>query len=456
MSLTKKFTNAFLFSSTHLSPVFNHFMSLTSILIFLFSPATEAGENLHLSEISKNEFQKSYNEFGAVYSANSNSSSRRRLKLSPPKTCTGYAPQDLSEYISQKQQGQGCIATESELHNQRMIRIQYNRIGEMPLAIRNLIPNNVEIDPEKPVDFLFSLGQGQILDPDAPVDVSFKLENDNTELFSFGLLQKPDEGDDYGLTHAASFSIGTELYENPYFKNISFDYGTTLFAKKVSGPSHVNSNGELEVPQVFTNENITRIILDNIDPHKMQYYKVGIGWIEIDHRDASNFLNGSGQQKWLHHTVNKISGDNRVRIPVDRTDDQSNQDQILVELYTGIQNSIRLGKTRFAVEGGGEVGARYTPITDRRFAQGKGWTAIKFGPVSDTTLKTKAMRTIQQFDQGKRTTDNLEFSVARPSWQLGGGVERTKGAKLDAYDIPNIRNPNKRDPIYYIWINKQI
>mgnify|MGYP003685173489 CR=1 FL=1 len=174
---------------------------------------------------------------------------------------------------------------------------------------------------------------------------TFHLPNDNAGLGLFGLLFNKD-GNDYGNTHGMKLNISKGL-EDGY--HLTFEYSTNLYTRAVPHPKPGISQGELnELPakkalslsgaefspgasvsprigqnngtqvsdnkpqsfdpskysQLFLEENIAKIILDNRDKVEAGYYKVGVGWHELNDNEVGNLLLSAAkqQQEW-HRTL---------------------------------------------------------------------------------------------------------------------------------------------------------
>lgn len=115
--------------------------------------------------------------------------------------------------------------------------------------------------------------------------------------------------------------------------------------------------GKALVPIKFLEENLYKITVDNKDAVGAEYYKVGVGWHELNEQAPGGFLSAASQQKNWHEFLNKNVTDNGTR-NYEYVPGASNRKGLYVEGAMGSEGSLYVtDRTRVsaAVEAGLEL-----------------------------------------------------------------------------------------------------
>jgi len=151
----------------------------------------------------------------------------------------------------------------------------------------------------------------------------FRLPNDNK---GYGLFDKlfDDFGNDQGNTHGIELSISKGINDSYH---LTMEYKSQLYTQRQPKGIKVkfekapvpgsrvpieelekevlayvqNSDGTFD--QRFLEENIAKIIIDNKDSEDATYYKVGVGWQQINEEKLGNILFSTAKQQKEWHDL---------------------------------------------------------------------------------------------------------------------------------------------------------
>lgn len=141
---------------------------------------------------------------------------------------------------------------------------------------------------------------GSVLD--RPVDrlhVALHFPNDNKGFGLFDKIFRLHAGDDYGYTHGMIVSAGKGR-EDGY--HLTLEYSTNLYTQKVRGSTaYKTADGITYIDQYFLEEKLLKLVIDDMDKRKPQYFKAGMGWHNLNNDTAGGLLTGAAHQQQLFH-----------------------------------------------------------------------------------------------------------------------------------------------------------
>lgn len=161
--------------------------------------------------------------------------------------------------------------------NARKIEVTFSSEDELKNALVTFVPGAVFDRPINEWQF------------------TINLPNDNKGLGLFDILFD-NYGNDQGNTHGLFLSVSKGVDEEYH---LTFEYQTNLYTQK-TGNLTFNSDGTSNQDQLFLEDNLAELILDNRDSNKSMYFVVGIGWHKINEEDLGPLLLSSAKQqkKW--------------------------------------------------------------------------------------------------------------------------------------------------------------
>jgi len=163
------------------------------------------------------------------------------------------------------------------------------------------------------------------------------IPNDN-KLFGLWGLFFGEDGDDFGESHGSSLEL-KKTFENDL--TFTLDGSTNVYTKatgnfRIKEAALKNKtiiNRDKIAEQYFTNEQLVKLSVDNIATGKTQYFKVGIGWINLNSKDWNNAYLASGQQHRWHDILKSYNFD---YLP----NGKENRDSLNVEFFLGLQKNL--------------------------------------------------------------------------------------------------------------------
>ena len=156
---------------------------------------------------------------------------------------------------------------------------------------------------------------GYGLDQSEPGDIDFTIAIVNDSAYGiYELVTGNKLGDDFGSTHGILLEL---LYTGRNELTYGVVYSTNLYTQKESERYQTEQWGGT-YDQLFTEENIIKLTLENEKEDRKTYYKVGAGLIELNDQDSNSLLGAAGQQVFLHDLIgsfhpNNIPGDDKIR-----------------------------------------------------------------------------------------------------------------------------------------------
>lgn len=144
---------------------------------------------------------------------------------------------------------------------------------------------------------------------DRPTDgwqLVINLPNDNKGLGLFDALFD-DYGNDEGNTHGLQLSMSKGL-DNEY--HVTFEYQTNLYTQR-TGTGTSSSDGTYYYDQLFLEDNLAKLLIDNQDKVQAKYFKAGLGWHQLNEEKLGNALLSSAKQQKDWHDL--LGRDNAAR-----------------------------------------------------------------------------------------------------------------------------------------------
>lgn len=156
---------------------------------------------------------------------------------------------------------------------------------------------------------------GAILDrPEKGIQFSIDLPNDNNGFGLFDYFFKKKSGDDMGYTHGMDVKIGKKLDGSGYF--VTMEYSTKLYTERIPGVANFydSKNKVYVVPQNFLEENVLKVVVDNMKENKAFYMKAGVGIQNLNQKNPRGALISAArqQQSWHKYWSKKLP--NRIKM----------------------------------------------------------------------------------------------------------------------------------------------
>jgi hypothetical protein len=279
-------------------------------------------------------------------------------------------------------------------------------------------------------------------------DILIGIKNDHNA-FAMGLIK--ERGDDFGYTHGAIIEIGTKINQK---YNAKFKYTTDLYTKPIDSEEIDLGNGNFSVRQNISNENITRLILDNYAVGKLFYWKANIGWHEINHEpDNHNFLLGSTEQLRYHQLLNAIKPGMNM-IPIHEDDGRPSKEGMLAGIMIGSDQlfASQNGKVRLLLKE--EIGTEYSYATDTNY--------MALDTSATFTYQKEPHKLAFEFGvgykakthkEGVENSSYIDLGIGRAKkWKVGVRAEYFSGTLNNDSDY-NLINPELgiNDPVARIY-----
>ncbi|MCB9091050.1 MAG: hypothetical protein H6621_11595 [Halobacteriovoraceae bacterium] len=226
--------------------------------------------------------------------------------------CASTEPRNESEII--------CLdaGVDIDPENYSIFQMHYGDAQDLPSAIKYALPGDLfDYSPQG-----FSL--------------VIAVPNDDKLMGLWGVMFDKD-GDDYGETSGLSIQLKKTFKNDMTF---TLEGSTQLYTLKTGVHNHISrkkKNGKYDIDnvyeQLFTNENIIKLVVDNIQQGNALYYKVGLGWINLDSKHWKSPFLASGQQKRWHNLIDSYNFDYKY-------DTKKVQNGLNVEAFIGLQKNL--------------------------------------------------------------------------------------------------------------------
>ncbi len=243
--------------------------------------------------------------------------------------------------------------------------------------------------------------------------------------------------DDIGKTHGYKLSVYKNMApllngNDKYYINISYE--TTLytnsdqpevFQKNYKETLYLNSDGYWQADVFFKEENLFKVLLGKVKSKDAYYWKVGVGFHEMNTDDANRgfILSSITQQAWHHRDINERHG------PTYREYNYLTQDGsqkgIAIEAELGKDITLNRGKNSRTFTRAG-VNSRATMVKDASYV----------GAYINLGHDYKVVR-VQAGISGRVHTDSSVFSE---SFLEAAYQSKYGGVKLK-YTIPITKDP---------------
>lgn len=306
------------------------------------------------------------------------------------------------------------------LNDYKVVQLNYEDVDNIPDLIKKIIPG----------ESFESSKNG--------ISVVVALPNDNKLFGLWGVFFKKD-GDDFGDSHGSSIEI-SKTFKNG--NTLTLDGSTSVYTKGTGNwriGTTRKKNGELDedvfYEQLFTNENLIQLTLDNIQKGNTFYFKAGAGWISLDSKNWDNLLLASGQQTnwhklWDFYDFDYIPDGKEVRHGVN------------LDAFLGIQKNLINSKSTCRLRVYGDVGGLYTNIKNTSYLKGEAGSVFYFQkPESSFILKagTRGEYLVHGDGSQKKISGSLGFQRGRTSMDL---EYSQKFGDLRNHVTYNLRNKN--------------
>lgn len=313
-----------------------------------------------------------------------------------------------------------------------IIRMDFASFKEVPTMFKGFLP-------------------GKDFDRPEAISVYLAVSNDYNFLAPIGVNVKTD---DQGYTHGSRFSIGGFLPEGYY---LSVDYSTDLYTKPIKGTTQKLADGSRSGSQYFTNENILKVVLDNMDKPRTQayYWRAEAGWQKLSSDTLGGYASGATQQEKFHELVNSLNK-GQTRTPINVPDGLEDRDGLILGMYVGIAKEYLNAKNTCRVRGFTEVGSRGSTIDGASFvASNIGGTLWCQQAERTMTFKTEVGYESKVYQDGYQGTAYADISTGKGSWRVGFRFEQSYGELIN-YANYNLRNyhTDKIDPIFTIYYRR--
>lgn len=161
--------------------------------------------------------------------------------------------------------------------------LEFDNEEQMKKALKNIAPSSILDRPVNSWQF------------------AIHLPNDNK---GFGLIDKifkTKTGDDYGYTHGMKVSASKAL-NNKY--HLTLEYSTDLYTQMIPGKNNFkDAGGVIHINQHFLEENLLKLVIDNIDEGKPLYYKAGVGLHNLNNDKAGSLVFSAARQQDKFHEI---------------------------------------------------------------------------------------------------------------------------------------------------------
>lgn len=277
---------------------------------------------------------------------------------------------------------------------------------------------------------------GAILD--RPVDkweFAVHLPNDNKGWGLFDVLFKSTPND-YGNTHGLKFSAARGD-GNGY--HLTIEYSTNLYTSKVPGSAEVkDAQGIVHVDQYFLEENLFKLMVDDMDKRNPIYFKAGIGWQNLNNDHVGSVATSAGkQQQEFHKFLNSVEpGLARKYNNVGRGQDN---DGLYLEGAFGLQQQKVLSDT-MRVRSYQEVGAGGSTIaSNTNFVRAEVGASVDYQPSGSKY----AARVGSSLEAEKYSGDPMQVSssvfveMGKESFKCGTKITRRKGRGPSYHEFDN-------------------
>lgn len=259
------------------------------------------------------------------------------------------------------------------------------------------------------------------------------------------------ETDDNGYTHGSKVSIGGFLPTGHY---LTFDASSDLYTQEIEGSAKQLPDGGRGLDQHFTNENILKFVIDNIDNARSEtfYWKAEAGWQQLQSDSRGNVLTAATQQDKFHQMVNNLKP-GQTKTPTYVSDGEKTRDGIIMGLYLGIAKEYVNTKNTCRVRAFTELGGRGSTIDGASYVAANvgGVLWCQAGPRT-LTYRAEIGHNSKAFPNGYEGSGYVDISTGRKNWRIGFRLEQTHGT-LNNYQNYNLINAEtgKIDPTFTIY-----
>lgn len=295
----------------------------------------------------------------------------------------------------------------------------------------------IQFNANEPIpDFIHKIIPGLILQ--SAIKGGFTLElgmpNDNKLLGLWGLTFNED-GDDYGFTHGSSLSFKKTNQDG---LRTTIEGATNLYTKK-AGLSRIGEDEKRHTNQYFTNENIIKLLVDNIPKNKTMYFKAGVGWINLDSKNFKNKLMASGQQISWHKFITNLNPEFAM-IPHNIASDLSPKHGLSLEAFIGIQKNLISPKSSCRLQIYGQSGGEYNSLGGSYFSGQAGAVFYFQKPKSKWAMKLGGSLSSQIHQYGSSYEGNIHAGVAKGRTTVSFSYYQQYG---DLINYVQYNQPNK-------------
>nr|WP_295901314.1 hypothetical protein [uncultured Bdellovibrio sp.] len=310
-----------------------------------------------------------------------------------------------------------------------IVRMDFSDVRDVPTLFRPFIP-------------------GENFERPRGVSIYLALTNDYNVLRPVGVKA---ETDDHGYTHGAHIAIGGHLPDGYY---LSLDYTTDLYTNPLEGTAKKLPDGGRYVEQHFTNENVLKIVLDNIENARTKtfYWRAEAGWHQLNSKKPGTFMSGATQQQKFHALVNSIQP-GQTKTPEDISDGKGVRDGAVLGLYVGIAKEYINAKNTCRARAFAEGGPRGSTLSDASYLAAKiGGTLWCQPHRKSLALRAEVGHESKAFTQGYQGTAYADISTGKGHWRIGFRIEQNHGDLIN-YVNYNLRNTDngKIDPLFMIY-----
>ncbi|KYG67961.1 hypothetical protein AZI87_01415 [Bdellovibrio bacteriovorus] len=307
----------------------------------------------------------------------------------------------------------------------------------------------IDFDDFREVPDLFkSYLPGENFDRPRKVSIYLALTNDYNVLSPVGVEA---ETDDNGYTHGSKIVIGGFLPQGHY---MSFEYSSDLYTQPIDGTAYKLPDGGRYVSQHFTNENVLKIVLDNIDKNrgKTFYWKAEAGWQQLKSDSPGGYLEGATQQAKFHALINKAQN-GKMKTPINVDNGKDTRNGAILGLYVGIAKEYLMAKNMCRVRAFAESGGRGSTINEASYvAANVGGILWCQSSPSSLTYRAELGHESKLYNTGYEGTGYADISTGKNNWRIGFRIMQKHGKLLNYvdYNLKNIKT-NKIDMIFMLY-----
>lgn len=267
--------------------------------------------------------------------------------------------------------------------------------------------------------------------PGSPYEIQLIFLNDN-------IKGSDRDGDDYGHTHGMRIVGATRTKEGI---NLKVAYSTDLYTKKAG--YQVNGYG----PQNITDENLMRLIVNNIDQDKVWFWEAQIGWQQLSSLDSDNIFYASEQQEMAHKFLKKYQ---KISVPVTVPDGRGRVDGVMGDVAIGLQKNVDIGKVNLNATG--LVGSRQSSLKDVDYNYFETSLAAAYSFSKSFRLSMEVESKIKKHELGTEYSYSFDTSLEMKRLELGAAVTFYDG-EVENYVLYNLpsRKDGKIDPMYMLY-----